>query len=111
MRRSSDASGDNTFCGFGGALASLVPSLALVAVNDNSEAATRNRLRREGLNRSNGFSRHLSHIGNSVLSLQDVVTGCRYSVCTSTTPETALIAPAICGETLKRPGSFISTSV
>src|SRR5229473_2053780 len=34
-----------------------------------------------------------------------------YSVCTSTTPETALIAPAICGDTLKRPGSFISTSV
>ena len=34
-----------------------------------------------------------------------------YSVCTSTTPATALIAPAICGETLKRPGSFISTSV
>src|SRR6202012_770050 len=34
-----------------------------------------------------------------------------YSVCTSTTPDTALIAPAICGETLKRPGSFISTSV
>jgi hypothetical protein len=29
-----------------------------------------------------------------------------YSVCTSTTPATALIAPAICGETLKRPGSF-----
>jgi Dioxygenase len=34
-----------------------------------------------------------------------------YSVCTSTTPDTALIAPAICGETRKRPGSFISTSV
>jgi hypothetical protein len=34
-----------------------------------------------------------------------------YSVCTSTTPDTALIAPAICGETLNRPGSFISTSV
>ena len=34
-----------------------------------------------------------------------------YTVCTSTTPDTALIAPAICGETLKRPGSFISTSV
>ncbi|MGY4312643.1 hypothetical protein ACVWW1_001946 [Bradyrhizobium sp. JR3.5] len=25
---------------------------------------------------------------------------CPYSVCTSTTPATALIAPAICGETL-----------
>jgi Competence protein len=33
------------------------------------------------------------------------------SVSTSITPATALIAPAICGETLKRPGSFISTSV
>ena len=29
----------------------------------------------------------------------------RYSVCTSTTPDTALIAPAICGETLKRPAA------
>src|SRR5437870_3543798 len=34
-----------------------------------------------------------------------------YSVWTSTTPDTALIAPAICGDTLNRPGSFISTSV
>ena len=30
---------------------------------------------------------------------------------TCTTPGTALMAPAICGETLKRPGSFTSTSV
>ena len=34
----------------------------------------------------------------------------RYSASTATTPGTALIAPAICGETLKRPGSFTSTS-
>src|SRR5262249_51593978 len=34
-----------------------------------------------------------------------------YSASTATTPGTALIAPAICGETLKRPGSFTSTSV
>jgi hypothetical protein len=34
-----------------------------------------------------------------------------YSVWTSTTPDTALMAPAICGETLNLPGSFISTSV
>src|SRR4051812_26092369 len=31
--------------------------------------------------------------------------------CTSTTPGTALMAPAICGETLNRPGNFTSTSV
>ena len=34
-----------------------------------------------------------------------------YTASTITTPGTALIAPAICGETLKRPGSFTSTSV
>ena len=33
-----------------------------------------------------------------------------YTSCTSSTPGTALMAPAICGETLKRPGSFTSTS-
>ena len=34
-----------------------------------------------------------------------------YSVSTVTTPETALMAPAIWGEILKRPGSLISTSL
>ena len=34
-----------------------------------------------------------------------------YTASTATTPATALMAPAICGETLKRPGSFTSTSV
>src|SRR5208282_4594128 len=33
------------------------------------------------------------------------------SVSTVTTPETALMAPAICGEILKRPGSLTSTSL
>src|SRR5712691_3891575 len=34
-----------------------------------------------------------------------------YTASTATTPGTALMAPAICGETLKRPGSLTSTSV
>src|SRR5262249_32832586 len=34
-----------------------------------------------------------------------------YTASTPTTPGTALMAPAIWGETLKRPGSFTSTSV
>src|SRR5262249_17050789 len=34
-----------------------------------------------------------------------------YTASTATTPGTALIAPAIWGETLKRPASFTSTSV
>src|ERR1700687_4489122 len=34
-----------------------------------------------------------------------------YTASTATTPATALMAPAICGETLKRPGNFTSTSV
>src|SRR6266436_4045881 len=34
-----------------------------------------------------------------------------YTASTATTPGTALMAPAISGETLKRPGSFTSTSV
>ena len=37
--------------------------------------------------------------------------GATYSASTVTTPDTALMAPAICGETLKRPGSFTSTSL
>jgi hypothetical protein len=35
----------------------------------------------------------------------------RHSASTVTTPATALMAPAICGETLKRPGSLTSTSL
>ena len=34
-----------------------------------------------------------------------------YNASTVTTPATALMAPAICGETLKRPGSLTSTSL
>src|ERR1700738_2279583 len=96
MSRLSAASGDSTFSGFGGALFSLAPA-ALVR---SSDAAPSSRPRREGPNPRLDFCGHISHIGNSA-----------QRVCTSTTPDTALIAPAICGETLKRPGSFISTSV
>ena len=34
-----------------------------------------------------------------------------YNASTVTTPVTALMAPAICGDTLKRPGSLTSTSL
>src|SRR5580692_6605862 len=37
--------------------------------------------------------------------------GWYHTASTATTPGTALMAPAICGETLKRPGSLTSTSV
>jgi hypothetical protein len=61
MRRCSEASGVNTFCGFGGDFVSFAPA-APANINPSEEAAKPSRLRREGSNFRIELWRHISHM-------------------------------------------------
>src|ERR1700733_3777614 len=67
MRRSSEAAGVITFCGFGGVFISFAPA-ALASSNPMVEAAAPSTPRREGSKAD--FLRHMSHIGKSLQPLK-----------------------------------------